>query len=178
MSLHMSPSRPVARSAGGGGPNLEKVDKIYTRGEKFSKKKVILTKILEFCRAGGGPRPPWHPPRYGPAVCRIVWWTPGGAAGGGGVQGKGTVRSAGGRSEFLPITNVYQADVRRRMHYHPHLSPALSSAPLTAPPPAPHRQYTWLFGDRKCTKMTNSYIHMTSRISLVSTDSSRDVACR
>ena len=35
-----------------GGPNLEKVDKIYTRGEKFSKK-VILTKILEFCRDGG-----------------------------------------------------------------------------------------------------------------------------
>ena len=41
------------------GPNFEKVDKIHTRGENFSIKKVILT-ISEFCGAGGA-GPPGHP---------------------------------------------------------------------------------------------------------------------
>ena len=51
------------------GPNFEKVDKIHTRGENFSIKKVILT-ISEFCGAGGGSAP-WPPLCYGPRVTRI-----------------------------------------------------------------------------------------------------------
>ena len=46
-----------------GGPNLEKVDKIYTRGENFSKK-GHFDKIFGILPSWGDGPP--APPRYGP----------------------------------------------------------------------------------------------------------------
>ena len=48
------------------GPNLEKVDKIYTRGEEFSKK-GHFDKIFGKLPNWGGDMPPGLP-RYGPVM--------------------------------------------------------------------------------------------------------------
>ena len=54
-----------------GGPNFEKVDKIYTRGEKFSKRRSFWLKYCNFVELGVSMAPPYHGP-----VINANWpWT-------------------------------------------------------------------------------------------------------